>query len=506
MTRKSSLCAYLCLFTMTSWLVPPASAQTFSPIQHVLVISIDGMHSLDFALYVKNNPNSNLAMLAANGWNYTAAETTKPSDSIPSTVGIFTGGTPAVAGMWYDDAYHRGYSPSLSVQPTCSTIGTLFSLKQDIDVDPLALNTTLDPTKLPRDPAKGCAPVYPHNMLRVNTVFEVAKAAGLHTAYSEKRPAYDFLNGPSGTGVDDLYVPEIGNVITNVAATEAFDDLRVASVLNEINGKNSSGTATAAVPAIFGMNFQSVNAGKKVGPGGYLDALSTPTPGLQGALDYVDTSIGKFVTALRAKPLLWYTTTIIITAKHGESALDPNHRTIVPTTGAGSITAIVNSVAPGLAKKVTQKTSAFIWLADQTRTNDVVAALTLPANQTAANIGQVLSGESLKLLFNDPLIDPAVPDIIVWTNTGTNAEPAGSTVFAEHGGLSENDAHVPLLVWHPLLDKQTIRTPVKTTQLAPTIVALLGLRPSSLQAVQQEGTEILPIPTAGFLAFLKSIF
>ena len=46
-------------------------------------------------------------------------------------------------------------------------------------------------------------------MIRVNTVFEVVKAAHLPTAYSEKRPAYDFLNGPSGKGVDDLYTPEI---------------------------------------------------------------------------------------------------------------------------------------------------------------------------------------------------------------------------------------------------------------------------------------------------------
>src|SRR5436305_11134228 len=56
-------------------------------IRHVLVISIDGMHSLDMALWVKNNPTSALAKLSAQGMTYTNANTTKPSDSIPSTLG-----------------------------------------------------------------------------------------------------------------------------------------------------------------------------------------------------------------------------------------------------------------------------------------------------------------------------------------------------------------------------------------------------------------------------------
>src|SRR5438270_5791889 len=78
-------------------------------IRRVLVISIDGMHALDLALWVKNHPTSALAKLSSQGVNYTNASTTKPSDSIPSTVGIFTGGSPAVGGMYYDDAYNRAW-------------------------------------------------------------------------------------------------------------------------------------------------------------------------------------------------------------------------------------------------------------------------------------------------------------------------------------------------------------------------------------------------------------
>src|SRR5437870_10411716 len=77
--------------------------------RHVLVISIDGMHALDLALWIKSHPGSALGTLSGKGMMYTNASTTRPSDSIPSTVGIFTGASPAVGGMYYDDAYHRGW-------------------------------------------------------------------------------------------------------------------------------------------------------------------------------------------------------------------------------------------------------------------------------------------------------------------------------------------------------------------------------------------------------------
>ena len=53
-------------------------------------------------------------------------------------------------------------------------------------------------------------------------------------------------------------------------------------LINEINGMDSTGTAKAAVPTLFGMNFQAVSVGQKLpkaGPGdeaglvgGYADA------------------------------------------------------------------------------------------------------------------------------------------------------------------------------------------------------------------------------------------
>jgi Type I phosphodiesterase / nucleotide pyrophosphatase len=466
-------------------------------IRHVLVISLDGTHSLDIANYIAANPHSTLAQLSAGGVNFTNAHTTKPSDSIPATAAIFTGGTPAVTGMYYDDAYNRKLSPAGSA---CATVGVIIDLKEGIDLNPAALDGGggIDPAKVPLDPSKGCTPVFPHNLIRVNTVFEVAKSEGLHTAYSEKRPSYDFLNGPSGKGIDDLYTPEIAfnnptanATLKDIAKTEAFDELRVVSILNEIDGKDHTGTKGADVPAIFGMNFQAVNSVKK-SVVAYSDSFSTPTAGLTGALNYIDGALGRMIAELKAKGLD-RSTAIIVTAKHGETALDETHRTVILTS---VIPGIVNSVNPTLLSKkpVTQKSNAFIWLSDQSQTKTVVQALTTPTNQALAGIDQVLSGESLKLVFPDPLTDPAVPDIIVVAKTGVNYEPtATSTTLAEHGGLGENDTHVPLIVFTPgRTAAVSVQAPVLTTQIAPTVLSLLKLDPNALQAVRAEATQILP--------------
>ncbi len=461
-------------------------------VRRVLLISIDGMHALDMANFIRSNPSSTLAQLAGSGIDYTNASTTRPSDSFPSMVGIVTGGSPAVTGIYYDDAYSRRLSPPGS---NCAKRGAIIDLKEGIDVNTDLKSPScgggIDPAKLPLDPDRGCTPVYPHHLIRVNTVFEVIRAAGMYTAYSEKRPSYDILNGPSGRGIIDLYVPEIAcdDILKNVEKTKAFDDLRVTSILNEIAGSNHDGTVSAPVPAIFGMNFQAINAAKKDAPGGYQDSFSVFTPSLLDAISHTDSSIGQMVAALKARGL-FNSTAIIITAKHGESALDPAHRQIVLTS---VVPGIVNGVQAGLAARVTQKANSFIWLTDQTKTNEVVRALALPANQTAIGISQILSGESLKLLFPDPLTDPAVPDIIVVTNTGVNFEPSlTSTTLAEHGGFGENDTHVPLLVSIPGLKAATVRAPVQTTQIAPTILKLLWLPPEALDAVRAEGTPLLP--------------
>ncbi len=146
--------------------------------------------------------------------------------------------------------------------------------------------------------------------------------------------------------------------------------------------------------------------------------------------------------------------------------------------------------------KITEKTAALIWLKNQSDTPGVASVLTLKANEQALHIQQMLVGESLKLLFPDPLLDPAPPDIILIPVNGTNFEPSLNTalpaVQAEHGGFNENETHVPLLVSHVSLAHAQYRNPVTLSQIAPTILSLLGLNTNALQAVQLEGTRALP--------------
>ena len=69
----------------------------------------------------------------------------------------------------------------------------------------------------------------------------------------------------------------------------------------------------------------------------------------------------------------------------------------------------------------------------------------------------------------------------------------GTSKIAEHGGDDPQDRHVPILVILPgLAHGQTVSAPVETTQIAPTILRLLGLNPQALKAVRIEHTRVLP--------------
>jgi hypothetical protein len=175
----------------------------------------------------------------------------------------------------------------------------------------------------------------------------------------------------------------------------------------------------------------------------------------------------------------------VISAKHGQAPIDPK---LYVKGGSKTIPALVDSVQTGLIAQATQDDVALLWLTDQTKTAQVVAKL--QANQQQAFIQTILSGDSLKKTFNDPLKDSRVPDIIVVPNKGviyTNS----TTKIAEHGGFSAEDTNVALLISNPNLKPQTIQDPVQTTQVAPTILSLLGLDPAALQAVQMEKTAVL---------------
>jgi arylsulfatase A-like enzyme len=63
----------------------------------------------------------------------------------------------------------------------------------------------------------------------------------------------------------------------------------------------------------------------------------------------------------------------------------------------------------------------------------------------------------------------------------------------EHGGFSHDDTNVVLVLSNPSFKPKTVQAAVGTAQVAPTILKALGLSPSLLQAVQVEGTPVLPV-------------
>src|SRR6202789_3002648 len=169
-----------------TFLVPVAHAQDDyrnQHIRHVLLISIDGMHALDFINCSKgisevNGGKSycpNLAELAESGVNYLDTATSKPSDSFPGLMALMTGGSPRTVGAFYDVAYDRVLAP-----PTTTTgnglagrdctvgvpNGTTTEYDEGIDINQTMLNggaptgdggiNSIDPNKLVRDPFNNC--------------------------------------------------------------------------------------------------------------------------------------------------------------------------------------------------------------------------------------------------------------------------------------------------------------------------------------------------------------
>jgi len=93
-------------------------------VNRVLLLSVDGLHSIDLVNCVQNNTCPNLASLANKGVTYTNASSSKPSDSFPGLLAMVTGGTPLSTGVFYDDSYDRQlFPPSATPDCTGSKIG-----------------------------------------------------------------------------------------------------------------------------------------------------------------------------------------------------------------------------------------------------------------------------------------------------------------------------------------------------------------------------------------------
>ena len=537
---------------------PPPKDKDFD-VQHVLLISVDGLHQSDLVWFVQTHPQSTLAALVAEGVDYSNASTPFPSDSFPGMVAQATGGNPASTGIYYDDTWNHAVFPPGTTNCKGQAPGAEVTYFEALDLNLGALDagqglvpaagsdpwatilqmtsnpvTVIDAAQLPVDP-NTCNPIYPNQYIKVNTIFEVIHKHHMLTAWSDKHPAYQILSGPSGQGVDDFFTPEINSSAnpnaptdpsqndwtTDNLFTQQYDNYKVSAVLNWINGQKHDGTGNPGTPAIFGMNFQSVSTGQKLpmsrtngdlsgtAAGGYMADGFTPGPVLTNALEFVDQSLRRMVSALSARGLTDQTA-IIISAKHGQS---PMNIAALNRINDGKIIDDLNtawntdhqggdpSATPLVAFGVDDD-GMLLWFNDRSKAatdyarnflmnySDSTASVD-GKPVTSAGLSQVYTGNAAAALIGVPQSDPRVPDVIGIAQYGV-VYTGHKAKIAEHGGDHTEDRNVPILVVANGLPGGTAVTkPVETTQIAPTILKLLNLNPNELMAVHIEGTQPL---------------
>ncbi len=436
--------------------------------------------------------------------------------------------------------------------PSFDESGSLYP--NGVDTNPSAImNLTahpqsgLNPGSFPVDP-KTCQPITPWDYLKVNTIFQVIHNAGLRTAWSDKHAIYSSFNGPGsgGMSIDDFFAPEIDSQAVEPngvpypsdtdwahddAATKQYDGYKVQAVINELNGYDHSGTQKVGTPAVLGMNFQTVSVAEKVdspstltrnsngtyteGPtelAGYYPGTTTPRPLLASAFDYVNAQLQQMVDTIQADGLA-SSTAIIITAKHGQSPqnplelkrikdgpiIDAINKAWTAQTGdqnnlivAGTDDDLWQSYLSVKTQAAADFVKTYLWNHSATAVlynNDGVNRGT---EQVAhSGLAQIYAGHEAADFFDVPYSDPRYPDVFGRVQVGTVY--TGGSKIAEHGGDNPGDRNVPLLVYAPgTVPHSRVHAWVETTQVAPTILHLLGLDPNALEAVQQEGTKVLP--------------
>jgi arylsulfatase A-like enzyme len=208
------------------------------------------------------------------------------------------------------------------------------------------------------------------------------------------------------------------------------------------------------------------------------------------------------IKALKSQGL-YDSTLFIVTSKHGQSPINPakvnkpgHFADLVAALPDGNsnpaaiaLTSAANC-ATGACGFVMDDDIALIWLQGQNVSGQQVTDY-LNTNAVPLFIDEVMGGAELTLKFNDPSTDSRTPDIIVEPTYGTTYTHSTSK-NSEHGGFSYGDTNVGLIVSNPALKSSVLKTPVSTSQVAPSILHALGISPAALKSVQIEKTAVLP--------------
>jgi arylsulfatase A-like enzyme len=277
------------------------------------------------------------------------------------------------------------------------------------------------------------------------------------------------------------------------------------------------------------MNFQAVSVAQKIRmtsatligpdangnyttstpqPGGYqrVNGQLVPGPVLSSALSYIDAQLGRMVSLIH-KAGLAGSTTIIVTAKHGQSPQDPNK---LITVQDGPIVSAINATwaqtNPSNTSLIVAGTNDDLWqsyLSDNSQAacdfvksylwNHTAQGFDVNKNPVTvqhSGLAQIWAGADAAKFFGVPVDDGRYPDVFGKAQEGVVY--SGPTKLAEHGGMNVGDRHVLMIVSGAGIPVRVVSDPVETTQVAPTILSLLGLDPNRLTAVQAEGTQLLP--------------
>ncbi len=467
-----------------------------------------------------------------------------------------TPGQPATGGdVIYDSPDDKLASVNDFINPANGTFpsfdenGSIFA--NGVDTNPAAIMnlkndaSSFNTATFPVDPAT-CKNIMPWDYLGDNTIFQVIHNAGLRTAWSDKHAVYMSFNGPGSNGqsIDDYFGPEIDSQAVEPngvpypqdndwahidAATKQYDGYKVQAILNEIDGLDHSGKTKVGTPAIFGMNFQTVSVAEKIpstpttliGPdkngnyttsapqaGGYqfVNGKLVPGPVLSSALDYTNAQLARMVAEIH-KDGLSASTTIIVTAKHGQSPQNPNE---LVTIQDGPIISAINAAwaqtHPGNTKLIVAGTDDDVWqsyLSDNSQVADNFVKTYLwnhtaqgldvdhnPVTVQHSGLAQIWAGAGAAHFFGVPVNNGHYPDVFGKVQEGVVY--SGPSKLAEHGGMNVGDQHVLMVVNGPNIRAQVSSAAVETTQVAPTILSVLGLNPAALTAVRSEGTKVLP--------------
>ncbi|KAK9384480.1 alkaline-phosphatase-like protein [Lipomyces mesembrius] len=464
---------------------PPSHVYSNGQYKQVVFLSFDGMHQSDLVKYIEMFPNSTWASLMKNSIVFNNAKASSPSDSFPATTALFTGATPRLSGIYWDDTWAKDLYPASSNCTGPMGAEVDWSVASDYNSSSLtggnAFNLSAVAMKL--NSWGVCQPIFPHDYLRVNTIFEVARANGLNTAYFDKHPSYEFVNGPSGLGLTQGYFPEIGAVAANLPAIMAWDDLHWSALSNVTAGHYVNGTGTIDF-SIIGANFQGVTWAQSNG-GGYAcgSTLANPIFGknLTTAFKAVDAKLGVFIKQLKAAGKL-ESTLLILGSKQGQSPVDESTLTHVDPQKVINATGVEVSFMTG-------DDAALIWL--KNGFDAVTAKTNLLAQAKALNIQSVLAGDEVwEYGFGNPRFDPRAPDIVIYAKDGTLFST--NTQTENHGAWVPDDLEVPLVLYNPTFTHTNISLEVKTTQIATTILSALGLPLAQLDGWRSEGTPVLP--------------